>query len=133
MEGKKFARSKNVMIFGVCAGLAEYSGISVGIMRFLWVLFAILTALGLAFAAYVVLAVVMPPPEGAPQGDRFWRHVEGRNVMIVFALALICIGCYIILDKVLGWRLMQYIFPVGLIVVGALLMALAFGKNRNRQ
>lgn len=133
MEGKRLTRSRNAMIFGVCAGLAEYAGISATAMRVIWVVFAILTALGLAFAAYIVLAIVLPPPEGAPQGDRFWRHMEGRNVMIVFSLVLICTGCYIILQSILGWNLWKYVFPVGLIVIGALIFAFAFGGSHKRQ
>jgi phage shock protein PspC (stress-responsive transcriptional regulator) len=132
MEGKKLARSKNAMIFGVCAGLAEYAGIGVTAMRFMWVVFTILTALGLAFAAYVVLAIIMAPPEGAPQSDRFWHHMGGRNVMILFSLVLICIGCYIIVQSILGWDLWKYVFPVGLIVIGGLLFAFAFGGHKKQ-
>ena len=131
MEGKRFARSQNGRIFGVCAGLAEYFGVSVGAMRFVWIVFAILT-LGLAFAAYIALTVLMPPPEGAPQGDRFWRHMDGRNVMMIFALALICLGAFILLERLLGLSLSQFLFPVGLIIIGAMVMAFAFG-NRGKQ
>jgi phage shock protein C len=132
MEGKKFARSQNGKIFGVCAGLAEYLGVSVGAMRFIWIVFAILT-LGLAFAAYIALTVLMLPPEGAPQGDRFWHHMDGRNIMMIFALALICLGAFILLEKLLGFSLGQFLFPVGLIAVGAIVMAFAFGGSRGKQ
>jgi phage shock protein PspC (stress-responsive transcriptional regulator) len=132
MEGKRFARSKNAFIFGVCAGLAEYSGISVRAMRFIWIIFAIITFM-LAFVGYVVLAVVMLPPDGAPNGDRFWHHVEGRNVMIVFALGLMSLGFYIIIQNVLGINLGKYVFPIALIVAGALFFAFAFDGNRNRK
>lgn len=133
MDGKRFARSRNATIFGVCAGLADYSGLGVGAMRFIWVLFAIFTGLFPAFATYVVLAIVMAPPEGAPQGDRFWHHVEGRSVMMVLALTLMCLGCYILVDRVFHFNLMQYFFPVVLIVIGALLFAFAFGGNKRQQ
>jgi phage shock protein C len=132
MEGKRFARSKNARIFGVCAGMAEYFGITVGAMRFMWVVFALLTWLGLAFAAYVALAFIMPPPEGAPQGERFWHHVEGRSFMMIFAIVLMCIGGYIILNNLLGWILWKFLFPIGLIIVGALFFAFAFGKNQKK-
>lgn len=130
--GKRFARSNNTFIAGVCAGLAEYLGMRVGLMRFLWVLLAISTFM-LACIGYIVLAVVMLPPEGAPTADRFWHHVDGRNIMVVFALALMSTGFYIILKNVLGINLDRYIFPIALIVVGGLLFAFAFDGNRNRR
>ena len=131
MDGKRFARSKNVVIFGVCGGLSEYSGIGVGIMRFLWVLLAVVSGLVPAFIAYTVLAIIMSPPDGAPQEDRFWHHIQGRNVMIGFSLALIGLGFYIIVDRVFNLNLIRYAFPIGLIAIGALLMAFAF-RNKNR-
>lgn len=133
MEGKRFARSKNSMIFGVCAGLAEYFAINVTAMRIMWVAFALITWLFMAFAAYVALAFIMMPPEGSPATDRFWHHVDGRNIVIVFAIILMCIGCYIIVKDLLGINLFRYVFPVGLIVTGGLLFAFAFGNNNQKK
>jgi phage shock protein C len=133
MDNRRFARSKNAMLFGVCAGLAEYTGISTGLMRALWILFAILTWMGLAFIAYIVLAFVMAPPQDAPEGDRFWHHVNGRNVMIAIAVVLICSGVYIIADAFLHVYIQRYLFPVGLVLGGGLLMAFAFkGRGAGR-
>jgi phage shock protein C len=71
MESKRFGRSRNVFVCGVCAGLAEYIGMNVTLMRVLRVVFAVVTWFWLAVIAYVVLAVVMSQPEGAAEGERF--------------------------------------------------------------
>jgi phage shock protein C len=128
MEPRRFGRSKNQFLFGVCAGLAEYTGMNVTLMRVLWVVFAVLTWFWLAAIAYVVLAFVMSEPQGTPEGDRFWRHIQGRNVMVVLALLLICTGVLIIAQSVLNIDVQRYLFPAGLIVGGALLMAFAFRR-----
>jgi phage shock protein C len=130
MEPKKFKRSNNKFISGVCAGLAEYIGMDITLMRVLWVVAAVLTSqIGLAVIGYIVLAFVMPPPEGAPEGERFWHNLQGRNVMIVLALLLIGAGVLIITQQILHINVMQYLFPVGLIICGALLVAFAFGRK----
>lgn len=132
METRSFGRSKNQFICGVCAGLAEYIGMNVTLMRVLWVLFAVMTWFWLAVVAYVVLAFVMTAPQGAPEGDRFWHHLQGRNVMVVLALLLISAGVLIIGQEVLGINFQRYMLPVGLIIGGALLMAFAFGRPGGR-
>jgi phage shock protein C len=132
MEGKRFGRSNNSYICGVCAGLAEYIGMDATLMRVLWVVAAILTWFWLAVVAYIVLAFVMAQPEGAPEGERFWHHLQGRNVMIVLALLLIGSGAFIIVQQILHISMLQYVLPVGLIIGGALLMAFAFGSPGRR-
>jgi phage shock protein C len=129
MSDKRFARSKNVQIFGVCAGLAEYTGIPVTIMRVLWILVALFTQLGLAFLAYIILAFVMAAPEGAPENQRFWHNVDPKKIFNAFCVALICIGSYMIITSILQFDLNRYLFPIGLILTGILLMSLAFRKK----
>lgn len=132
MEPKKFVRSKNSFICGVCAGLAEYTNMNVTLMRVLWVVFAVVTWFWLAVIAYIVLAFVMAQPEGAPQGERFWHNMQGRNVMVVLALLLIGTGALIIFQQFFNISLQRYLFPVGLIIGGGLLMAFAFGRNSKK-
>jgi phage shock protein C len=132
MEPKKFVRSKNSFICGVCAGLAEYIGMPVWLMRGLWIVIAVLSWFWLAVIAYIVLAFVMAQPEGTPDGERFWHHMQGRNVMVVLALVLICAGALIIFQQFFNIYLQRYLFPIALIVGGALLMAFAFGKKTGK-
>ena len=60
MEGKKLTRSDNRMIAGVCAGIAEYLGWSVGLTRLLFVLVSVLSVAFPGILVYLVLWIMMP-------------------------------------------------------------------------
>lgn len=132
METRRFARSKNVFICGVCAGLAEYIGMNVSLMRVLWVLGTVFTWFWPSVILYIVLAFIMAAPEGSAQGERFWQNIQGRNVMMVGAMVLIGAGLFIIAQEIFHINIQKYLFPVGLVIGGGLLMAYAFGKDRKR-
>lgn len=133
MESKRFARSSNAYIFGVCAGLAEYTGIPVWLMRVLWVLLVLASWLGFfAVVAYIVLAAVMASPQGAPAGEHFWHNVRGHNIKIAVATAFLCLGAYIIIEALFDFSLRAYLFPIGLIVGGVLLVVFAFGGGSKK-
>ncbi len=51
---KKLTKSKNKMVTGVCAGIAEYFNIDVTLVRILFVV------CGISLLAYLVLAIIMP-------------------------------------------------------------------------
>ena len=57
MEKKLHKSSTDKWIAGVCGGLAEYSGLSSGLVRLLVVLS------GVGIFAYLVAAIVMPADE----------------------------------------------------------------------
>lgn len=58
MEPKKLYKNRNhSMICGVCAGLADYTGIDVTVVRLLTVLLGI-TSIGVIL--YIVAAIIMP-------------------------------------------------------------------------
>ena len=132
METKRFARSNNAFLFGVCAGLAEYTGVSVTFMRVLWALAALIGwTTGLAIIGYVVLMFVMKPPEGTPDNERFnFRGFKGKNLIVILGVALVLWGGWIILKEFVPLELDRYLFPAGLIVAGALLLVFAFGRKR---
>ena len=57
---KKLTKSKNKMVAGVCAGLAEYLGWDVTIVR---AVYAVLSVFSVGFPGlllYIILAIVMP-------------------------------------------------------------------------
>lgn len=60
MEGKTLTRSDNRMIAGVCAGIAEYLGWSVGLTRLLFVLVSVLSVAFPGILVYLVLWIMMP-------------------------------------------------------------------------
>lgn len=135
METRRFARSGNSFLFGVCAGLAEYIGVPVMLVRVVWVVLAFTSWLGwLPVIAYVVLMFVMPPPEGTPEGRRFdfSTGFKGRNAVIVLAIVLIFWGASIIVNEFLHINISQYLLPVGLVLGGGLLMVFAFRGGRKQ-
>ena len=57
---KKLQRSSNKMLAGVCAGIAEYLGLDVTLVRVAYVLFSIFSAGFPGLIVYVILMFVMP-------------------------------------------------------------------------
>lgn len=58
MEKKLYKSSKNKMIDGVCAGIAEYFNIDPTLIRLGLVLFSAMGGAGIL--AYIIMAIVMP-------------------------------------------------------------------------
>lgn len=61
-NGKRLVRSRDKMIAGVCAGIAEYFGWEVSLFRVVFVLASILSAAFPGILVYVVLWIIMPAP-----------------------------------------------------------------------
>lgn len=59
MSDKKLSRSSNRIIAGVCAGLAEYFGLDVTMVRVLYVVLSVATAFS-GTLVYLVLWILMP-------------------------------------------------------------------------
>ncbi|HYT68912.1 MAG TPA: PspC domain-containing protein [Vicinamibacterales bacterium] len=62
-DGRRLTRSRNKMIAGVCAGIAEYFGWEVTLFRVVYVIVSILSAAFPGILVYIVLWVVMPRPD----------------------------------------------------------------------
>ena len=62
-NGSRLVRSRNKMIAGVCAGIAEYFGWETTLFRVAFVLASILSVAFPGILVYIVLWVVMPKPE----------------------------------------------------------------------
>jgi phage shock protein C len=57
---KKLKRSSNQMVWGVCAGLAEYFNMDVTLVRILYVLLSVFSAGFPGLLLYIILALIMP-------------------------------------------------------------------------
>lgn len=57
MEKKLYRNTKNKMIAGVCAGLAEYINIDPTIIRVIW---ALVGLSGAGVLAYLICALIIP-------------------------------------------------------------------------
>lgn len=59
----RIRRSTNKMIAGVCGGLAEWLGWDATTVRIVYVLISIFSAAFPGILVYIVLWVIMPPPD----------------------------------------------------------------------
>ena len=62
-NGRRLTRSRNKMIGGVCAGIAEYFGWDVTLFRVVFVVVSILSVAFPGILVYIVLWIVMPRPD----------------------------------------------------------------------
>ena len=60
---KRLRRSTNSMLAGVCGGLADWLGWDPTLVRLLYVLVSIFSAAFPGMVVYIILWLVMPPPE----------------------------------------------------------------------
>jgi phage shock protein C len=72
---------RNAKVMGVCAGIADYFDIKVGVIRFLAILALIFTG-GWAIVPYVLMGFMLDKkPEGLyerPLEDEFWRTARTK-------------------------------------------------------
>jgi phage shock protein C len=59
----RFKRSRNKMIAGVCGGIAEYFNWDPTLVRVGYVLLSVISAAFPGILVYIILWIVMPPPE----------------------------------------------------------------------
>ena len=71
-----FRDMKRGKIAGVCAGLAQYFGMDISLMRIIWILVFIFTVGFVSVVAYVILWVVLP--EAEPASD--FLKMQGRPI-----------------------------------------------------
>ena len=60
---KKLTKSTNKMIGGVCAGIAEYLGWDVTLLRVIYAVLSIFSAGFPGLLLYIILCIVMPDAE----------------------------------------------------------------------
>ena len=61
MNGKKLYKSRNdKKLSGVCAGIAEYFGIDPTLVRLLWAVITVFSAVVAGTLAYIVCALIIP-------------------------------------------------------------------------
>ena len=62
MSKRLYKSNTNMMVDGVCGGIAEYFGIDPTLIRIGWVLFC--AAGGSGFLAYLIAAIIIPRNPG---------------------------------------------------------------------
>jgi phage shock protein C len=60
MSDRKLLRSNNRVIAGVCAGIAEWLGWDITLVRILYVVISILSAAFPGILVYIIMWIIMP-------------------------------------------------------------------------
>ena len=156
MSSRKLYRSlSDRMIAGVCGGLAKYFAIDATLVRLVFLLLLFLGGSG--FPLYIILWIVLPdeprlgttpsdvlptsaqeispsapeagpgtgPTAGTSVGDM--AQAGARNGPLIFAVILIFIGCWFLLQNLFHIDLGQ-LWPIVLIVIGLALLIPAMRK-----
>lgn len=134
MEKKLYRDESRKVIAGVCAGLADYFGIDVSIVRLVFLLTLIFKGGGMLI--YIVLWIVLPkkpypfnppftdytvPPAAPPFDPQFFNLPQKRSTgTIIAGVVLVLLGVYFILDNfniIPDWDF-DHCWPVILIAIG---------------
>ena len=129
---RRLTRSRDHLLGGVAAGLAEYLDIDPTLVRVGWVL-AVVFGLPLAVLGYLVLWVIMPAPQAKPPKNHSSTLDESRagadrdSGALILGIVLIVVGALFLLPDIdflpwFGWRLIHLAWPILLILGGLLLL-----------
>jgi phage shock protein PspC (stress-responsive transcriptional regulator) len=132
----RLTRSHDRILGGVAGGLADYFGLDPTIVRLLFVL-AVVFGLPLTLLAYLVLWIIMPPPEAqasqasqpppAAEQHPAAKAPSNRGSGLLLGIVLIVIGVLFLLPRVeflpwFGWGFLHLTWPLVLILLGVLLL-----------
>ena len=126
---KKLYRSKrDMMVAGVCGGVAEYFDVDSSMVRLLWVLLIIFGGSGLLL--YIIGWVIIPEREEAVEVSSDEASSGGNDLMprdaktnTLFGVLLIALGAVLLFDHFFPWRSLARFWPVVLIIVGLVMIA----------
>ncbi|UCB51893.1 MAG: PspC domain-containing protein [Candidatus Zixiibacteriota bacterium] len=123
---KKIYRSRtNSMIAGICGGLGEYLSVDPTIIRVVAVLLIIPDGIGLL--AYIIGWVIIPRrPE--MEAEMVAPERSERSQLLP-GLALILIGLIFLLNNLIPWFDIGYLWPLILIVLGVALLLKAHKRE----
>jgi phage shock protein C len=135
---RRLTRSRNAIIGGVAAGVAEWINTDPALVRIAWALLVPLTQ-GAALLAYIVAWVIVPEAprhpvsaiagEGASDpataaGDEPARPDEGRIALLAGA-GLVVLGLWFLLREYLPDFDWGFVWPLLLVGAGALILVTA--------
>ncbi|HUG95784.1 MAG TPA: PspC domain-containing protein [Pleomorphomonadaceae bacterium] len=130
-------------IGGVAAGSATYFDIDPSIARVLWLLLAFFSG-GVFFVVYLVMWAVVPeepyptgaaaapgsaPASGAAGDEAPAAAARGPGGRVILGAILIVIGAWFLAAEFLPWLNWDLVWPVGLVVIGILVLATALRRS----
>lgn len=133
MEKKLYRDESQKVIGGVCAGLAEYFGVDIAVIRLLFLFLLIFKGGGIII--YIVLWIALPkksyqppfvdytvPPTAPPQANpqMFNQPKKRSTASIIAGAVLVLLGVYFIMDDfniIPNWDF-NHFWPVILIAIG---------------
>jgi phage shock protein C len=152
---KKLYRSRSqIMLGGVCGGLAEYFDVDVTIVRLLWVV--AFFAGGAGFLAYLVAWVIIPQPPYGQDPEKKTKFLEGNHEEAetvcdagypedlhheayeekslqeknrLIGLILVILGVYILAGRFFPRYLLMQYWPVALIIAGVFFLVRGLKRN----
>ena len=125
MQNKIYRSRTNSMIAGICGGLGEYLSVDPTIIRVVAVLLIIPDGIGLL--AYIIGWVIIPRrPE--VEAEVVAPERSGRSRLLP-GLALILIGLVFLLNNLIPWFDIGYLWPLILIVLGVALLLKAHKRG----
>jgi len=140
---RRLTRSRDAMVGGVAAGVANWINADPALVRIAWALLVPLTAGG-ALLAYIVAWIVVPEepkhPEAAigadtrtqgdsaPVADEPRREDDGRTALLVGG-ALVAIGLWFLVREFLPRIDWSFVWPLILVGIGVLIL---LGSARRR-
>ena len=149
METKRLTRSStDRMLGGVCAGLGKYFAIDPTLARLIFIL--LFAAGGSGLFLYFVLWIIMPSDDVVnPQpltGDEFGRRAQqmgndlrqatsqpNPRIIQFLGIGLVLLGALYLVQNLhipfLSWFNDALVWPLVLIVIGAILLSRAFRKG----
>jgi len=146
MNGRRLTRSRNSMVGGVAAGVAEWINADPALVRIAWALLVPLTS-GAALLAYIVAWVVIPEAPAAPivpavgAGDTAGADAadpdlavatpapaepsapvdEGRTALLIGG-GLILLGLWFLVREYLPRIDWSFVWPLVLVAIGVLIL-----------
>ena len=134
---RRLTRSRDAMIGGVAAGVANWMNADPALVRIAWALLVPLTG-GLALVAYIVAWIVIPEepryPEGvaaaggeAPigSGPSSERGSAGDRTALILGGGLILIGLWFLLREYLPDVQWDLVWPLLLVAAGGVILVAA--------
>ena len=139
---RRLTRSRNAMIGGVAAGVAEWIGADPALIRIAWALLVPITG-GAALLAYIVAWVVLPeadalPPategEAGADGDPVTetapsRPIDQRRTQLLLGGGLVLVGLWFLVREYLpefDWGL---IWPLAIVAAGIVVLVSAVRRT----